>query len=77
MIYIGISLLIGIISIGIALYVRYRIEKDIIIKTLDLEHTKQIWKKHEEFSLELQKYEDQYQEIKEQKQKEIDKLLEM
>lgn len=76
MIYIGISLLIGIISIGIALYVRYKIEKDIIIKTLDLEHTKQIWKKYEEFSLELQKYEDQYQEIKEQKQKEIDNLLE-
>ena len=76
MIYILIATLIGLTSIGIALYIRYKIEKDTIIKTLDLEHTKQIWKKHEEFSLELQKYEDQYKEIKEKKQKEIDGLLE-
>ena len=37
MIYIGISLLIGIISIGIAFYVRYKLEEDKFIKKLELE----------------------------------------
>ena len=37
MIYIIISLLIGIISIGIAFFIRYKLEEDKFIKKLELE----------------------------------------
>jgi hypothetical protein len=37
MIYIGISVLIGIISIGIAFFVRYKLEENKIVKKLELE----------------------------------------
>lgn len=76
MIYIGISILIGIISIGIAFFVRYKLEENKIIKKLELEQTRKIQNIYQDFSKEIQKYENQYKEIKEQKQKEIDNLLE-
>ena len=76
MIYIGISILIGIISIGIAFFVRYKIEENKIVKKLELEQTRKIQNIYQDFAKEIQKYENQYKEIKEQKQKEIDNLLE-
>lgn len=75
MIYIGISLLIGIISIGIAFYVRYKIEEDKFIKRLELEQTQKIWKKNEEFQLELKYYEDLYKDTLKSKEEEIRKLI--
>lgn len=76
MIYIGISILIGIISIGIAFFVRYKLEENKIVKKLELKQTRKIQNIYQDFSKEIQKYENQYKEIKEQKQKEIDNLLE-
>ena len=43
MIYILIATLIGLTSIGISLYIRYKLEKDIIVKYLNEEHNKKIW----------------------------------
>ena len=76
MIYIGISILIGIISIGIAFFIRYKLEENKIVKKLELKQTRKIQNIYQDFSKEIQKYENQYKEIKEQKQKEIDNLLE-
>lgn len=76
MIYIGISLLIGIISIGIAFYVRYKVEENKFIKKLELEQTRKIQNKYEEFSKEIKKYEDLYRDVLDKKQKEIDILIE-
>lgn len=75
MIYIGISLLIGIVSIGIAFYVRYKVEEDKFIKRLELEQTQKIWKKNEEFQLELKYYEDLYKDTLKRKEEEIMKLI--
>lgn len=75
MIYIGISLLIGIISIGIAFYVRYKIEEDKFIKRLELEQTQKIWKKNEEFQTELKHYEDLYNDTLKTKDEEFQASL--
>ena len=75
MIYIGISLLIGIISIGIAFYIRYKIEEDKFIKKLELEQTQKIWKKNEEFQIELKHYEDLYRDTLEAKDEEFKRII--
>lgn len=75
MIYIGISLLIGIISIGIAFYVRYKIEEDKFIKKLELKQTQKIWKKNEEFQIELKHYEDLYSDTLKRKEDDFKRLL--
>lgn len=75
MIYIGISLLIGIISIGIAFYVRYKIEEDKFIKKLELEQTQKIWKKNEEFQIELKHYEDLYRDTLKTKDEEFKRIV--
>lgn len=75
MIYIGISLLIGIISIGIAFYVRYKIEEDKFIKKLELKQTQKIWKKNEEFQIELKHYEDLYSDTLKRKEDDFKRLI--
>lgn len=75
MIYIGISLLIGIISIGIAFYVRYKLEEDKFIKKLELKYTQKIWKKNEEFQIELKHYEDLYSDTLRKKEDDFKRLL--
>ena len=75
MIYIGISLLIGIISIGIAFYVRYKLEEDKFIKKLELEQTQKIWKKNEEFQIELKHYEDLYRDTLKAKDEEFKRII--
>lgn len=75
MIYIGISLLIGIISIGIAFYVRYKIEENKFIKKLELEQTQKIWKKNEEFQTELKHYEDLYRDTLNKKEDEFKRTV--
>lgn len=75
MIYIGISLLVGIISIGIAFYVRYKIEEDKFIKKLELEQTQKIWKKNEEFQIELKHYEDLYRDTLKAKDEEFKRIV--
>ena len=75
MIYIGISLLIGIISIGIAFYVRYKLEENKFIKKLELEQTQKIWKKNEEFQIELKHYEDLYKDTLKAKDEEFKRIV--
>lgn len=76
MVYIGISLLIGIISIGISFYIRYKVEEDKFIKKLELEQTRKIQNKYKEFQMEFEKYENLYRDALNKKQKEIDILIE-
>lgn len=75
MIYIGISILIGIISIGIAFYIRYKIEENKFIKKLELKQTQKIWEKYEEFQKELKHYEDLYRDTLKRKEDEFKEII--
>lgn len=75
MIYIVISLLIGIISIGIAFFIRYKLEEDKFIKKLELEQTQKIQDKNKEFQSELKKQEDLYKDTLKRKEEETMKLI--
>ena len=75
MIYIGISLLIGIISIGMSFYIRYKLAEDKFIKKLELEQTQKIQGKNKEFQIELKYHEDLYNDTLKRKEAEITELI--